>query len=260
MKLFLSLVQQDLMLWYSLLDDSRQTRSELDPVVLVLGVLLACCVTVIGVLIFYLHRRKACEHCKGSPCPFNVLGMSSCLGINKCHTVVHSIMPVTKLGKSMSITSPLITDDDGPALGMACLKDIKAWMTRNFLLLNSDKTEVILLGPKHLRNTFSPKIALLDGINSAFTSSTTVRNLCVLIDQDMSFLTPISSIFQGLPFTTCATSQKLGTFCPKAMPEKLVHAFVSSRLDYCNSLLSGCPEQVVKDSTAGPECRCSGAD
>ncbi|KAI3360336.1 hypothetical protein L3Q82_014651 [Scortum barcoo] len=57
----------------------------------------------------------------------------------------------------------------------ACLKDIKAWMTRNFLLLNSDKTEVILLGPKHLRNTFSPKIALLDGINWA--SSTTVRNL-----------------------------------------------------------------------------------
>ncbi|KAI3377209.1 hypothetical protein L3Q82_009120 [Scortum barcoo] len=74
----------------------------------------------------------------------------------------------------------------------ACLKDIKAWMTRNFLLLNSDKTEVILLGPKHLRNTFSPKIALLDGINWA--SSTTVRNLCVLFDQDMSFDTHIKHI------------------------------------------------------------------
>ncbi len=32
----------------------------------------------------------------------------------------------------------------------ACLKDIKAWMTCNFLLLNSDKTEVIVLGPKHV--------------------------------------------------------------------------------------------------------------
>ncbi|KAL7395615.1 hypothetical protein ABVT39_020235 [Epinephelus coioides] len=40
--------------------------SELEPVVLALGVLLACCVTVIVVLIFYGNRRKVCEHCKAS--------------------------------------------------------------------------------------------------------------------------------------------------------------------------------------------------
>ena len=34
----------------------------------------------------------------------------------------------------------------------ACLKDIKTWMTCNFLMLNSDKTEVIVLGPERLRN------------------------------------------------------------------------------------------------------------
>ncbi|XP_041800520.1 uncharacterized protein LOC121611870 isoform X2 [Chelmon rostratus] len=42
------------------------TRSEVDPVVLVLGVLLACCFTVIVVLILRLNRRKVCEHCKGA--------------------------------------------------------------------------------------------------------------------------------------------------------------------------------------------------
>ncbi|XP_037636170.1 uncharacterized protein LOC119494394 isoform X1 [Sebastes umbrosus] len=38
--------------------------SELDPVVLALGVLLACCAIVIVVLIFYGNRKKVCEHCK----------------------------------------------------------------------------------------------------------------------------------------------------------------------------------------------------
>ena len=35
-----------------------------------------------------------------------------------------------------------------------CIKDIKAWMTCNFLLLNSEKTEVIVLGNKHLRKFY----------------------------------------------------------------------------------------------------------
>ncbi|KAM7389136.1 hypothetical protein PAMP_023130 [Pampus punctatissimus] len=42
-----------------------ETRSKLDSVVLVLGPLLACCVTVISILIFYINRRRLCKHCKG---------------------------------------------------------------------------------------------------------------------------------------------------------------------------------------------------
>ena len=48
----------------------------------------------------------------------------------------------------------------------ACLKDIKTWINRNFLLLNSDETEVLILGPKHLRRH----------------SSENVRNLGVIFD------------------------------------------------------------------------------
>ncbi len=46
-------------------------------------------------------------------------------------------------------------------------------MTYNLLLLNSDKTEVIVLGPKHLRSTLSNDIVTLDDITLAF--STTVK-------------------------------------------------------------------------------------
>ena len=61
-------------------------------------------------------------------------------------------------------------------------------MSSNFLMLNSDKTEVIVLGPKHLRNSLSTDIVTLDGI--AVACRTTVRNLGVIFDlkiEDLSF-------------------------------------------------------------------------
>lgn len=125
----------------------------------------------------------------------------------------------------------------------ACFKEIKIWMTRNFLLLNSDKTEVIVLGPKHLRDSVSNDIAALDGISLA--SSTTVRNLGVLFDQDMSFTSHIRQISRTA-FFHLRNIAKIRHILSQNNAEKLVHAFVTSRLDYCNSLLSGCSNKSLK--------------
>ena len=72
------------------------------------------------------------------------------------------------------------------------IQDIKTWMTRNFLLLNWDKTEVLILGPKHLRDTLSNDIAALDDI--ALASNETVRNLGVIFDPDLSFNSHLKQI------------------------------------------------------------------
>ena len=118
----------------------------------------------------------------------------------------------------------------------ACLKDIKAWMTCNFLLLNSDKTEVIVFGPKHLRDSLSNHVVSLDGITLA--SSTTVKNLGVIFDEDMSFKCHIKQVTRTA-FFHLRNIIKIRNILSQSDAEKLVHAFVSSRLDYCNSLLSG---------------------
>ena len=125
----------------------------------------------------------------------------------------------------------------------ACLKDVRTWMTCNFLLLNSDKTEVILLGPKQHRNTLSNDLALLDGFTIA--SRTTVRNLGVIFDQDISFNSHMKQISKNA-FFHLRNIAKIRHILSQKDAEKLVHAFVTSRLDYCNSLLSGCPNKSIK--------------
>ncbi len=70
--------------------------------------------------------------------------------------------------------------------------DLKNWMTNNFLLLNSEKTEVLIIGPKnHTSNNLEHGLTL-DGCS--LDSSSSVRNLGVLFDSNLSFDSHISSI------------------------------------------------------------------
>jgi len=69
---------------------------------------------------------------------------------------------------------------------------IKTWMTQNCLLLNSDKTKVVIFGPEPFREKLLHNyiitcnyIITLHGISLA--SSTSVRDLGVVFDQDLSF-------------------------------------------------------------------------
>lgn len=77
-----------------------------------------------------------------------------------------------------------------------CLnKDIKIWMTYNYLVLNSNKTKVIVFG---LRNTLSSDIVSCDGI--ALACSSIIRNVRVIFGQDMPGNLYICYYFKaGLP-------------------------------------------------------------
>lgn len=98
-------------------------------------------------------------------------------------------------------------------------------MDSNFLLLNSDKTEVIVIGPKHLRDTFSNQIATLDGIT--LNSSPTVRNLGVIFDQDLSFSSHIKHVTRTAFFHLCNMA-KIRNILSQSDADKLVHAFITS--------------------------------
>lgn len=126
----------------------------------------------------------------------------------------------------------------------ACIKDIKTWMTLNYLLLNPEKTEIIVVGPKGPRDSLSDQLHLLDSLSVA--PSSTVRNLGVLFDQDLSFSAHVNLACKSAYFHL-RNIAKIRKFLPKSDAEKLIHAFVTSRLDYCNSLFAACPKKYIRN-------------
>ncbi len=108
---------------------------------------------------------------------------------------------------------------------MECIVDIKNWMTNNFLLLNSEKTEVLIIGPKnHTINNLEHGL-ILDGCS--LDSSSSVRNLGVLFDSNLSFDSHVSSICKTEFF-------HLTNIFSMSNAEMLIHAFDISAFDIEN--------------------------
>ncbi len=124
-------------------------------------------------------------------------------------------------------------------------------MPNNVLLLNSDKTEILLIGPKNSTQNLLDHNLQLDG----YTVIPLVKNLCVILDSNLSFENYISHVTKTA-FFHLRNIAKLRNMLSVSDAEKLVHAFVTSRLDYCNALLGGCPAssinklQIVQNAAA----------
>ncbi len=106
---------------------------------------------------------------------------------------------------------------------MECVKNIKA-KTNNFLLLNSDKTEILLIGPKNSTQNLLDYNLQLDGCTVA---SSTVKNL-VILESNLSFENHISHV---TAFFHLRNISKLRNMLSVSDAEKLVHASMTSRLD-----------------------------
>ena len=123
-----------------------------------------------------------------------------------------------------------------------CISDIRSWMSENKLLLNDNKTEILLFGKKSLVSKFprGSKICDLDVL-----SSVSVRSLGVLLDPEFKMDAHVNALCKTSYFhlrNICRIHRYLNT----ATLRTLVHALVTCRMDYCYSLLAGCPKTVLK--------------
>ncbi len=71
----------------------------------------------------------------------------------------------------------------------------------------------------------------------------------VILDSNLSFENHISNVtktaFFHLRIRNIRNIVKLRNMLPVSDTEKLVHAFMTSRLDYCNALIAGCPASSI---------------
>ena len=112
-------------------------------------------------------------------------------------------------------------------------------MSDNFLMLNSEKTETIVFGPKSQRDDVNQML-----LAQGFICTNEVKNLGVLLDSDLNFSKHFSNITRTAIYQI-RNIAKIRSFISFTDAQTLIHTFVTNHLDYCNSLFSGLPKTSI---------------
>ena len=123
-----------------------------------------------------------------------------------------------------------------------CIGKIRSWMTNNKLKLNDDKSEFIMISSPHNKKTLeSPEIRIG---NEILPTSDSVRNLGVMMDSIFNMEEHITFVCRSC-FFHLRNIGSIRKYLTGDIASKVIHAFITSRLDYCNSLLYGLPDKLI---------------
>ncbi len=141
---------------------------------------------------------------------------------------------------------PIVQGAEGLAVNnmSTFITDLRCWMCENKLKLNDDKTMFLLVG----RPAQISKVTL-DSFqmgNVTIPKSDIAPNLGCLWDSELNLKSHVNQICKS-SFYYLRNIYRVRKYLNKSQTETVVHAFISSRLDYCNSLLVGLPDYVLND-------------
>ena len=123
----------------------------------------------------------------------------------------------------------------------ACITEIRSWLAHNMLKLNCDKTEFLVLRTPREQ---CPQIDSIQVVSDHIKPSYSAKNIGVIFDQHMSLDQHVANICKA-SYYHLRNIAKITNCLSKPDIEILVHAFITNKLDNCNSLLYGIPEFLL---------------
>jgi hypothetical protein len=121
-----------------------------------------------------------------------------------------------------------------------CICDVRVWMAKNFLKLNDDKTEFMVIGSSHLLKKLSQSMPSITIGDHVINPSASARNIGAVFDANMKLSKHVDTICSSSWFHL-RNIGKIRKYLNTTTTEMLVHSFISSKLDQSNSLLYGLP-------------------
>ena len=123
-----------------------------------------------------------------------------------------------------------------------CVKEINNWMILNSLHLNEEKTELLLLNSRYQP---SPSLEFARVGGETIQPSSSVRNLGVIRDPSADVEDHTKKICKTCHFPLITNISKIRTYLDRESTETIIHAFVTTHLDYCNAILYGLPKFLL---------------
>ena len=113
---------------------------------------------------------------------------------------------------------------------------VQRWFQENGLLLNLDKSEAILLGTGQRLATIELRSVAIAGAQIELSSN--LKSLGVTIDLKLSFDQHVRNICRS-SYSNIRALRYVRSALTRETAASIASAIVSTRLDYCNSLLYG---------------------
>ena len=122
-----------------------------------------------------------------------------------------------------------------------CIAEIRRWMLFNGLKINDDKTTSILM---HSKFRPRPSFEQIKVGNDLIPFSPSAPDLGVVMDETLSYDDHVMKVCKS-SFFHLRNISRIRKYLTQKSVEVIIHALITTKLDYCNSLMYGLPKRLL---------------